>query len=181
MVNPQFLTQQKNFFSQFQLDKIYNCKISSTQGNDKVLTKDKISTFGYGFVIKACDDAWPLHFFLKDKQFDESTGEFTLIGHLRYNDPKTEQDKPYFLALEMGSKPENQLKIGYNDKGDWIYIIVRDTVSVQGKYVFDSKVQGHRSPEVYTLNDSSDKKYWSRGPNGEKFFFTIEQKPFGSF
>ena len=164
------------------LDKIYNCKISSNQGNDKVLTKDKISTFGYGFAIKDCADPWPLHFFLKDKKFDENTGEFILIGHIRYNDPKTEDDKPYFLSLELNDKkPENNIKIGYNDKGDWIYIIVRDTVSVQGKYVFDSKVQGHRSPEVYTLNDSNDKKYWSRGPNGEKFFFTIEQKPFGSF
>ncbi len=118
---------------------------------------------------------------MKDKKFDENTGEFTLIGHIRYNDPKTEQDKPYFLSLELDKKPEDHIKIGYNEKGDWIYIVVRDTVSVQGKYVFDSKVQGVRSPEVYTLCDANDKKYFSRGPNGEKFFFTIEQKPFASF
>lgn len=35
---------------------MYNCKVSSNQGNDKVLTKDKIGFFGYGFSIKECDE-----------------------------------------------------------------------------------------------------------------------------
>ena len=54
-----------------------------------------------------------------------------MIGHIRYNDPKTEDDKPYFLSLELDDKdPKHYIKIGYNSKGDWMHLIVRDTLSV---------------------------------------------------
>ena len=81
------------------------------------------------------------------------------------------------MALETDSG-ESYIKCGYNGKGDWVEIEVRQTIQAQSNFnIYEGRVRALRDPDTYCLVDAEDSYIFCKGDIGDRVYIAMKTFP----